>query len=119
MFSFDRLTKIISTYELPEIETPEDALFGSLHFVIQVLQRPNGSYFSRLLRKDWVQVTPVYYSVGDKNLLNQITVQILVPDSSCDWDTFEFVSEHDAIQFIMNELCRLFAWTIPPSLPEE
>ena len=111
MFSLSDLSMVVATYELPEIETPGDAVFGSLRFVVQVLRQPSGVYVPRVLRKDRVQVTPAYYAKKGKNLLDQATVEIIVPDDSCDWELFECASEHEAVQRALNELRRLFCYS--------
>jgi hypothetical protein len=107
MFLLSDLVKVVATYELPEIETPEDAIFGNLKFVVQVLRRPNGVYIPRVLRKERVQVAPAYYEKKDRDLLDQVTVEIVVPEDSCDWESFECVSENDAVQYALDELQRL------------
>lgn len=52
MFSLNELTKVVAIYELPEIETSDDNVFGSLRFVIHVLRSSKGIYFPRVFRKE-------------------------------------------------------------------
>lgn len=106
MLSLGDLTRIVATYELPDITTPDDAVLGSLRFVVQVLRLPNGAYVPRVLRKDRFLVAPAYYQER-QNLLDQATVEIVVPDDSCDWESFECSSESDAVQRALDELRRL------------
>jgi len=106
MFSLGDLTRLMATYELPEIETPDDSVFGSLRFVVQILRLPNDIYIPRVLRKERIHVVPAYYEKREQ-LVDVATVEITVPDDACDWESFECASEAEALQRALDELQQL------------
>ncbi|HHV48005.1 MAG TPA: hypothetical protein GXX56_03440 [Rhodocyclaceae bacterium] len=98
----------MAIYEIPEIETPDDNLFGSLRFVIHVLRRPKGVYFPRVFRKELVEVVPVYYQNANERLIDKATVEVAVRDDSCDWESFECISEKDTVERVFEKFNWLF-----------
>lgn len=100
------LTQLVATYELPEVQTPDDEVFGGLKFIIQVLRLPTGAFVPRVMRKDRVLVRPAYLE-DRQELLDQATVEIIVPDDSSEWEAFLCDSERDALQCALDELQRL------------
>jgi len=106
MFPLTDLTRIVATYELPEITTPDDAVWGSLRFVVQILRLPTGAYVPRVLRKERFNLAPAYYQ-KKPGLLEQATVEVLDLETSRDWESFECDSERDAVQRALDELQRL------------
>jgi hypothetical protein len=103
MFNVGDLTRVVATYELPEIETPDDSVFGSLRFVVQVLRLPSGLFVPRVFRKDHVVVVPAYYDPRD-GLLEKQTVEILVEDTSFDWESLESNSENGVLESAFSSL---------------
>lgn len=107
MISAKTAVKLVGTYELPELETPDDAVFGTLKFVVQVLRGSNGKYFPRVLRKDSYNVEPAY--VGEHHdLVKKATEEIVVSDASFDWSQLESDSEEAALARAVQQLNEMF-----------
>lgn len=107
MLTVGSLTKIISVYELPPIETPDDHVFGSLRFSIQICLNPNGQFVPRVLRKERIHAVPAYYEHRD-GLVDKTVVEVDVLDDSVEWDSFECASEKDALDKALEELSTIF-----------
>jgi hypothetical protein len=105
-YSERELTQLVSIYELPEFETPDDSVFGSLQFVLQTIRFSNGLYSVRLLRKEKVNVEPAYLS-SKEGLLETMTIEVLVADDLLADVEISEVEEHLAIKkaiFNLNNL---------------
>ena len=100
------LSRVLDTYEIPDIETAEDAVYGPLKLVIEIVQRPNGTLFPRLLRKDRFECKPAY-SQHKQGLLENATIEVIVPDDNFDWTSKEFSSQADALEFAVAEISVL------------
>lgn len=108
MISAKTAFKLVGTYELPEIETPDDAVFGTLKFVVQVLRDSNGRYFPRVLRKDSYNVEPAYVDEHHNDLVKKATEEIVVSDASFDWSQLESDSEEAALERAVQQLNEMF-----------
>ena len=106
--NFDQsvLTKIVATYELPPIETPQDDVFGSLRFVIQVIQLPSTQYAARVLRKERVNVEPAYHD-QQEGLVGKMTAELLVQDDSLEWERLISLTEEEALRKTLSQLNEL------------
>lgn len=108
----DKLTKLVSVYFVPEIETPDDDVLGSLKFSIHVFQGPNGFYTPKVLRKDRIYVEPAYFENRD-GLLERAVIEVDVADDSVDWESIECQTEREAVSATLEHLARIF----PPRTP--
>lgn len=93
-----KLTKIVSTYELPEI-SPVNPQHESLKFTIQIRLSPEGRYIPRVLRRDTYDVLPHYQGGNTETAMEEI----LVVEHSRHWEKFECDSEEEAIQCVLKE----------------
>jgi len=94
------LTKVVATYELPEIPVISSEV-GGLKFVIQILLSVNdGVYRPRVLRWDMYDILPHYYG---ENALPAFPAmeEILVVETSADWEEMACSSEEEALQRVI------------------
>jgi hypothetical protein len=108
LLSINSLTKIVATYEVPDIETPDDSVFGSLKFLIQIGKKPTGKFAPRVLRKDRFRIDPAY-GKPRSGLIKKATTELLVPDDSVEWDEIECDSEDQALHQAVDRLKAMFS----------
>ncbi len=105
--TINSLTKVVSTYEVPPIETPDDHIFGPIKFVIEVLHEPSNEYGVRVFRRDRFNVQPAYLSTRD-GLIETSTIEVLIVDDSLDWDDLHSSSEAGVLQLALDVLNEQF-----------
>lgn len=104
--SITDLNKVVSTYELPEIEAanPDE---DTLKYVIQILRTPEGVYTPRVMRWESFNLMPTYlsdeYRYDEHGTPQLYMEECLIRDYSADWEEIECESEEDALQCVLNE----------------
>ena len=104
--SLSDLSKVVATYELPEIE-PADPEEDSLRYVIQIFRNAEGKYTPRVMRWESFNLMPTYLSDEyryDENGQPQLYMEeCLIRDYSIDWEDIECSSEKETLQCVLDE----------------
>ncbi|MBL8357465.1 MULTISPECIES: hypothetical protein [Delftia] len=109
MLSIDDLSEVMSTYELPNIETPDDGVFGSVKIAIQIIRKGNGKFYPRIMRREKIEAAPTYGSTESRRLMDKMTIEISTPDESFDFEMFDGNSVKDALLIGLNGVNEAFS----------
>ena len=108
MIKIENLEELVSVYDLPYIETPDDNIFGPLKLSIQIFKKANGKFYPKIIRRERVIVTPVYMIKKSSKKIKKMTADIFVDDNNFELNSTDMNSIEDALSLCLNEINKVF-----------